>query len=62
MLEKDDTFMESTEEYETRCFLNIYKELKDPSGMKLSTDRLLRLLQQRFNLPKARVYKRHNFM
>ena len=47
MKEKDDIFLESTEEFETRCFLHIYKELKTPDGNKLDADSLLRLLKQR---------------
>ena len=47
MKEKDDIFLESTEEFETRCFLHIYKELKTLDGNKLDADSLLRLLKQR---------------
>ena len=53
MPKRESTGHESTEEYETRCFLNIYKELKDEKGTSLNTDQLLLLLQQRFDLPKS---------
>ena len=53
MPKRESTGHESTEEYETRCFLNIYKELKDEKSTSLDTDQLLLLLQLRFDLPKS---------
>ena len=42
---------ESPEEFETRCFLHVYKLLRNKNGEIVTQDELLKLLQQRFKLP-----------
>ena len=44
-------FQESAEEYEIRCFLSSYRLLKFENGDLLTAPKLLKLLQQRFDLP-----------